>query len=125
MQQLAFDLSAAARGFSGLCGPEEEAVALALRWGRENARRVADLAAEAGLSPRHAQELIQHLLLKHHVPVGTAMAEPFGNYLINSDEDLAETVSLLRSRGLSNLVRAAALKRMSLRRFLLELPLEG
>ncbi len=46
------------------------------------------------------------------------MSEPFGNYLIDSDAELEQTAELLRTRGISNLARAAALRRMSLRQFI-------
>jgi hypothetical protein len=126
MEQLNLGLPALRRAFPDmLCNPEEAAVARALRWGRENARRIDDIAAEAELPARRVQDVIHHLLLEHHMPVGTAMAEPFGNYLIDNDDELAETVRLLRGRGLSNLQRAAALKRMTLRAFVQQLELEG
>lgn len=97
---------------------EERAVACALRWGRASARKVREIAAEAGLGNRRAQEIVQRLLHQHGWPIGTAMEEPFGNYLIDSAEELQATVELLRTRGISNLARAAALQRMSLRRYL-------
>ncbi len=100
-----------------LCEPEEQALGEALRWGRGGARQVPELAAAAGVAPRRAQELMQHLLLKHRWPIGTSMSEPFGNYLIDSLQELEKTVSLLRVRGLSHLQRAAALKRMTLQEY--------
>jgi DNA-binding phage protein len=117
-------------GFALLTGPtrpelplarlsdEEQAVALALRWGRANARKVREIAAEAGLGSRRAQEIVQRLLHDHGWPIGTAMEAPHGNYLIDNPEELQSTVLLLRARGISNLARAAALQRMTLRRFL-------
>lgn len=102
----------------GLCDAEDRAVLRALRWGRQQARQIPEIAAEAGVTGRRAQTIIQHLLLDHHVPIGTSMGEPAGNYLIEDEQDLSATVELLRRRGISNLVRAAALKKMTLRRYL-------
>lgn len=99
-------------------GEEERAVARVLRRGRANARRISEIAAAAGLGSRRAQEIVQRLLHDHGWPIGTAMQEPFGNYLIDSPEELQSTVELLRSRGISNLARAAALQRTSLSRYL-------
>jgi hypothetical protein len=67
------------------------------------------------------QDLIDQLIHEHGWPIGTSMREPFGNYLIDSAADLEATVELLRSRGLSNLVRAAALRRMPLQRLIAEI----
>lgn len=115
---LAFGLARPRLDPASLCDADEAAVARALRWGRMQARQVADLAAEAGLPGRRCQDVIQHLLLDHQWPIGTAMAEPFGNYLIDSAEELEQTVGLLRTRGISNLARAAALKRMTLDQYI-------
>ncbi|HEY0155477.1 MAG TPA: hypothetical protein VGB92_26005 [Longimicrobium sp.] len=97
---------------------EERAVARALRPGRENARKISDIAAAAGLGSRKAQAIVQRLLLDHGWPIGTSMHEPFGNYLIDSPTELQATTELLRARGISNLVRAARLARIPIGRFL-------
>lgn len=122
MSQLALDFSLTppALDIDSLCEGDERAVARALRWGRAHARQVAEIAREAGVPERRAQELVQHLLLDHHWPIGTAMSAPFGNYLIDSAAELEETVALLRTRGISSLARAAALRRQSLQRYLAE-----
>ena len=99
---------------------DELAVARALRWGRANARQVRAIAADAGLPARRAQEVIDQLIHAHGYPIGTSMAEPYGNYLIDSAEDLAYTVELLRVRGISNLARAAALRRMAVASYIAE-----
>lgn len=115
---LAFDQPRPALDLSSLCDESEAAVARALRWGRARARQVGEIAAEAGLPERQTQEVIQHLLFDHQLPIGTSMAEPFGNYLIDSAEELEQTVRLLRTRGITSLARAAALKRMTLEQYL-------
>lgn len=97
------------------------AVARALRWGRANARQIGDLAEVAGIHGRRVQEIIHELLFDHQWPIGTAMSPPHGNYLIDTREELSHTVDLLRTRGISNLSRAAALRRMSLRQFLMKI----
>lgn len=116
--QLALDFASPhpALDLGSLCDADERAVARALRPGRAQARQVADIAQEAGVPERRAQELMQHLLLDHHWPIGTAMSAPYGNYLIDCPAELEETVALLRMRGISSLVRAAALRKTSLER---------
>lgn len=96
---------------------EEHSVACALRWGRPNARQVREIAEEAGIGGRRVQEVIEQLIYRHGWPVGSSMAQPFGNYLIDSAAELDATETLLRTRGVSSLRRAAALRRMSVRRY--------
>jgi hypothetical protein len=103
---------------TALCSDEERAVAAELRWGSAAARQVPEIAAAAGIPARRVQVIIKHLVDDHSWPIGTSMAEPFGNYLIDSSDDLQQTVALLRGRGISMLARAAALSHTSLRRFL-------
>lgn len=103
---------------------EERAVFYALRSGAENARQIKDLAEETGIPGRQVQSIVETLILEYSIPIGTSMRRPYGNYLIDSAEDLENTVELLRTRGISNLVRAAALKNMSLRQYLEEVQVE-
>lgn len=118
--QLAFDLDEARARLAQepLCDSEEASVAAALPWGRSNAKRIDDIADEIGLPARRVQSIVLHLIHEHFYPIGTAMSMPFGNYLIDDADELAETVALLRVRGISNLSRAAALRKMSLRDYL-------
>lgn len=114
---IAFD-QRPALDLGSLCSEAEVAVARALRWGRAEARQIAELAAVTGISERDVQHVVQHLLMDHHWPIGTAMSEPHGNYLIDRLEELEHTVALLRTRGLTSLARAAALKRMTLAQYI-------
>ncbi|HEX6038953.1 hypothetical protein [Longimicrobium sp.] len=98
--------------------PEELAVARVLRWGRAGALQVKEVAAAAGLPVRRTQKVVHRLLHERHWPIGTSMAEPFGNYLIDSADELEDTVELLRARGLSELTRAAALRKMTINAYL-------
>ena len=72
----------------------------------------------AGISARDVQKVIDHLVFRHKVPVGTSMRAPYGNYLIETDEDLARSVQLFTRRGLHSLARASGLRRQSLKRYL-------
>lgn len=109
---------------SALSDPRERAVYLALRRGRENARRVPDIAAEAGLTSRETQSVIERLVLERGIPVGTSMGRPPGNYLIDSADDLDATTALLRGRAIQGLRRVAALQGISHRRLLAEIQTE-
>jgi hypothetical protein len=126
MAQLAFPLEEprAALRLVAMCSDDERTVACVLQWGRGGAMQVTDIARRTGIPSRRVQELIEHLIRAHELPIGTAMRRPFGNYLIDKPQDLEETVALLRTRGISHLARAASLKRMSLKRYLAEVQLE-
>lgn len=97
---------------------EERAVARVLRWGRAGALQVREIAAAAQLPVRTTQRVVKRLLHERQWPIGTSMTEPYGNYLIDSAQELEDTVGLLRDRGISELARAAALSRMTLRAYL-------
>ena len=97
---------------------EERKVYEALWHGAENARQIPTLAEATGINKRQVQSIIERLILEYHIPVGTSMSRPFGNYLIICQQDLRKTVQLLRDRGISNLVRAASLLGMELRLYL-------
>lgn len=103
---------------------EERLVYEALRTGAENARQIKTLAEETGIPGRQVQAIVETLILEYQVPIGTSMRPPYGNYLIDSAAELEATVELLRVRGISNLVRAAALKKMTLAMYLEEVQVE-
>ena len=122
--QLAFPMEPPRVDLAALCSDEERRVARVLRWGRESAQQVPTISELTEIPARKVQEIIEHLIHEHALPIGTAMSRPFGNYLIDSADDLQQTVGLLHTRGISNLARAAALRKMSLRRYLAEIQLE-
>lgn len=107
-----------------LCDDAERAVYAALRRGRANARSVPTLAADTGLSTREVQSIVKHLILGHGVPVGTSMGKPYGNFIIDDPEDLKQTTDLLRTRAVHQLMRVAALQKMTHRRLLEEIQTE-
>lgn len=115
---LLLEASRPALPLDALCSDEERAVARALRWGRAGARQVPAIAAEAGIGTRKAQELVKHLVEAHHWPIGTAMASPHGNYLIDDAQDLEATTAVLKSHAISTLSRLAVLQRITVRRAL-------
>lgn len=108
---------------------DERKVYDALWFGAANARQVAVLADCTGLPKRRVQSIVEILIHKHHVPIGTSMRRPFGNFIIADQEELRQTVQLLRDRGVSNLVRAASLLGMEVRLYLegiqMEMEMEG
>lgn len=103
---------------------EERAVYETLRAGAEQALQVPELAKRTGIPARQVQSIVEKLILEYSIPIGTSMRPPYGNFLIESPEDLEATVELLQTRGISNLVRAAALKKMTLRQYLEEVQVE-
>lgn len=107
-----------------LADERERAVLAALKYGRENARRIPELAAATGLRGREVQSVIERLVFDRGVAVGTSMGKPPGAYLIDSPEDLDATAALLMSRAIHGLRRVAALKKITHRRLLAEIQTE-
>jgi hypothetical protein len=93
---------------------DELVIGYALQWGSARAVQVRELAERTGIPARRVQDVVQQLLLRHRWPIGTSMRAPYGNYLIDTADELEATTRLLRDRGISELQRAAALRRMSL-----------
>lgn len=104
-----------------LCDDAERAVYATLRPGRDGARSVPAIAHETGLSTREVQSVVSHLILGHSAPIGTSMGKPAGNYLIDSPADLEATTELLRTRAIHQLMRVAALQKMTMARLLEEI----
>ena len=94
--------------------PEEERIISLLKEGKENARGVHWLASMVGVSDVKLRELVRHLIDEHGYCIGSRTGEPAGYYLITEESEINEVYRSLRHRGISILVRASKLKRISL-----------
>jgi hypothetical protein len=56
------------------------------------------LAAWTGLSERHVQQVVAALIEDHGLPIGSAVKRPMGYFLIETDEELRESLSQLTHR---------------------------
>ena len=94
--------------------PEEERIISLLKEGKENARGGHWLASMVGVSDVKLRELVRHLIDEHGYCIGSRTGEPAGYYLITEESEINEVYRSLRHRGISILVRASKLKRISL-----------
>ena len=104
---------------------EEQAVLRLLRQGRENARSVRFLAEMVGVSEVRLREIVRHLIEVHGYCIGSRTGRPPGYYLITEPEEIEEVYRSLRHRGISILMRAAKLKKISVEEVFKQGVLEG
>ena len=106
--------------------PDEQAVLDVLRRHRGRAQAIGldVLAASAGISEREVQSAVALLIEQHHMPIGSAVKKPMGYYLIETEEELAESLSQLTHRITALARRVAALKRSTTPVVLNQLALE-
>jgi len=78
--------------------------------GRGRAVGLEVVAGLTGLSERNVQEIIAHLIEHHGYPIGSAVKKPMGYFLIETQDELDESVSQLLHRLTALARRIAALK---------------
>lgn len=93
---------------------EELTVLSLLGRGRRNARSVRYLASMAAVPEVRLREVVRQLIDEHGVCIGSSTGSPPGYYLIESPEEIDAVYRSLRHRGISILMRAARLKKISL-----------
>ena len=91
----------------------EQAVWMALdrHRGRAQAVGLDVMAILTGISERHVQHAISSLIERHGCPIGSAVRAPMGYFIIQTEDELAESVSQLLHRLTALARRIAALKR--------------
>jgi hypothetical protein len=92
--------------------PDEGAVLTVLLRHRGRGRAVGSeiVAGMAGLPERLVRSIVVALIEQHHFPIGSAVKQPMGYFLIETDEELAESLSQLVHRITALARRVAALK---------------
>lgn len=95
--------------------PDEKAVLAVLQQhrGRAEAVGLEVVAGISGVSERGVQSIVVTLIEQHHVPIGSAVKKPMGYFLIETDEELAESLGQLVHRITALAKRIAALKRVT------------
>lgn len=78
--------------------------------GRGQAIGLDAVAAYTGLSEREVQSAVAELIEHHGRPIGSAVKKPMGYYLIETEEELAESLNQLTHRLTALARRIAALK---------------
>ena len=94
--------------------PEEQRIISLLKEGKESAKGVHWLALMVGVSDVKLRETVRHLIDEHGYCIGSRTGEPAGYYIITEPGEIDEVYRSLRHRGISILVRASKLKRISL-----------
>ena len=101
--------------FDSPLSTDEAAVLALLGHGRGAAVSSTEIVKRTGLSERKVQQVIRSLRMKHGYPIGAAVEEPFGYYIADKQEELADMARALRSRALKVLAVAARFSKRSLR----------
>lgn len=101
--------------FDSPLSTDEAAVLALLGHGRGAAVSSTEIVKRTGLSERKVQQVIRSLRMKHGYPIGAAVEEPFGYYIADKQEELADMARALRKRALKVLAVAARFSRRSLR----------
>lgn len=95
--------------------PDERAVldVLLRHRGRAAAIGLESVAGIAGISERTVQHVVAQLIEQHGHPIGSAVQHPMGYYVIETQEELAESLSQLVHRLTALARRIAALKQIT------------
>lgn len=106
--------------------PDERAVldVLLRHRGRAAAIGLDAVAGIAGISERTVQHVVAQLIEHHGHPIGSAVQHPMGYYLIETPDELAESLSQLVHRLTALARRIAALKQSTTPIVLQQLALE-
>ena len=118
---------------------EEAAVMLVLmkHQGRGNAVSVKDLTEivnfkmqnanckdEENISEVRVRQIVKHLIERHGKPIGSAVAEPSGYFIITNAEEMEMVCKSLRHRWMSILYRECRIRQIGLPELLGQLALE-
>ena len=91
------------------------------RYGRYQAISVTSISERTSIPPRVVRDIVKGLIEKHHVRIGSALGRPSGYYMIATMEEAEQNDKTLRKLGISILVRAAVLRKITIRDYLKEL----
>jgi len=91
---------------------DEQEILASLWKGRERAIKEKYLAELTKLPGTRVREIIRHLIMFHGVLIASSPADGF--WIAETPEEIREATRSLRHRGISILVRAAKLQRISL-----------
>jgi len=94
------------------------------RHGRKRAIPVADISELTGIHPRAVRDIVKRLIEHHRVRIGSSLGSPAGYYMIETMEEAEQIERTLRKLGISILVRAAAIKGLTVREYMKKLQTE-
>jgi hypothetical protein len=111
-EQLAFDLTT--KGSRDRVAIAKVLLIIRQRIGRENALSMHAIASATGVRPRDVQAIVKFLVEERSVAIGSAVSEPFGYYMIRSEQELRLNFQHFVRRGVSNLKHARAYNKASI-----------
>jgi hypothetical protein len=85
-----------------------------MRAGRANAISPKAVEEQTGVRYRDVQAIVKFLVEERGYAIGTATSEPFGYYVIRSEEELDQNYRHFVRRGVSNLKHARAFRKQSI-----------
>lgn len=88
------------------------------RIGRQSAISVSDISELTAIPPRTVRDIVKKLIEHHRIRIGSALGSPSGYYMIQTKEEAEQNERTLRKLGISILVRAAALRKLTIREYL-------
>jgi len=91
------------------------------RVGRQNAISVGFISEATGIPPRTVRYIAKNLIEQHRIRIGSSLGNPPGYYIIETKEEAEQNEKTLRKLGISILVRAAALKKITVREYMRQL----
>lgn len=92
--------------------------------GRANAVGLDTVAALTGMTERQVQTAVAELIESHGMPIGSAVKKPMGYFLIETEDELVESLSQLTHRITALARRIAALKQSTTPLVLQQLAIE-
>lgn len=66
--------------------------------GNQQPRPAKNLAIMLGIDTRHVRLLVNHLITKHHLPIGASQREPTGYYWITNEQERLRAMAPLSSQ---------------------------
>jgi len=91
------------------------------RVGRQSAISVGLISETTGIPPRTVRAITKNLIERHRIRIGSSLGNPPGYYIIETQEEAEQNERTLRKLGISILVRAAALKKITVREYMRQL----
>jgi len=88
------------------------------RIGRQSAISVSDISELTSIPPRTVRDIVKNLIEHHLVRIGSALGSPSGYYIIRTKEEAEQNERTLRKLGISILVRAAVLRKLTIKEYL-------
>ncbi|MBA7533150.1 hypothetical protein ES705_25385 [subsurface metagenome] len=91
------------------------------RVGRKNAISVTSISESTAIPPRTVRDIVKKLIEHHMIRIGSALGQPSGYYMIATKEEAEQNEKTLRKLGISILVRAAVLKKLTIKEYMKQL----